>query len=412
MGTDITVKHSAINRATGEMSGAYVGVYRQVDAVRAAAKVLAGMPSFDDVAVIVDKYADELAISSRDMKTLSIVLDHILNQYINTEKSIVSSSGNMKLDIGDFDSIMGNDFNTWFTNMMLLMFPWITAPIWAIFNSTDSVIGWIRDWYNSRKDKNVRYKVDSIVFDHKGAYGGDQGSPKSIKDRARKEEMFKLIEKNIGRHLSDREKDAYFKRLNSEGCGYVAIVNTIFVEYADKPAEFEKTFGYPMYHNGDLNYDMLIADMYSTMDNTDGSGKFDPYNDYDVDSDGNKGSYNAWTDKSGNGTYPSEQAKFITNFMKDHGVDVSSTVTNNVTVDNFEQLSREGKQVVVDFYHGDLLNMNGTVAQTINGGHAMTVTGVTKDGKFIVSSWGKEYMIDPKGTNAKTYMTFVTVDYN
>jgi hypothetical protein len=224
--------------------------------------------------------------------------------------------------------------------------------------------------------------------------------------------MFNVIEKNIGRHLSDKEKDAYLKRLNSEGCGYVAIVNTIFVEYADKPAEFEKTFGYPMYHNGDLNYDMLIADMYSSMDNTDGSGNFDPYNDYNPETDGNKGSYNAWTDKSGTGTYPSEQAKFITNFMKDHGVDVSSTVTNNVTVDNFEQLSREGKQVVVDFYHGDLLNMNGTVAQTINGGHAMTVTGVTKDGKFIVSSWGKEYMIDPKGTNAKTYMTFVTVDYN
>ena len=318
----------------------------------------------------------------------------------------------MKLDIGDFDSIMGNDFNTWFMNMMMIMFPWITAPMWVIYNSTDGIINWLRDWYNSRKDKNVRYKVDSIVFDHKGAYGGNQGSPKSIKDRARKEEMFKLIEKNIGRHLSDREKDAYFKRLNSEGCGYVAIVNTIFVEYADRPAEFEKTFGYPMYHNGDLNYDMLIADMYSSMDNTDGSGHFNPINDYNLGDDGDRGSYNPWTDKSGTGTFPREQATFITNFMKDHGVDVSASTTNNVTVDNFEQLSREGKQVVVDFYHGDLLNMNGTVAQTIDGGHAMTVTGVTKDGKFIVSSWGKEYMIDPKGTNSKTYMTFVTVDYN
>ena len=64
--------------------------------------------------------------------------------------------------------------------------------------------------------------------------------------------------------------------------------------------------------------------------------------------------------------------------------------------------------------------MDGTVAQVIDGGHAMTVTGVTDDGKLIVSSWGNQYYIDPdekitftnsQGKKVTTSMTYSTVKY-
>ena len=42
--------------------------------------------------------------------------------------------------------------------------------------------------------------------------------------------------------------------------------------------------------------------------------------------------------------------------------------------------------------------MDGAGDSYIPGGHAITVTGVTDDGKWIVSSWGKKYYIDPNET--------------
>ena len=35
----------------------------------------------------------------------------------------------------------------------------------------------------------------------------------------------------------------------------------------------------------------------------------------------------------------------------------------------------------------------------------MSVTGVTDDGRLIVSSWGKKYYIDPKDSDIKYYST-------
>lgn len=46
------------------------------------------------------------------------------------------------------------------------------------------------------------------------------------------------------------------------------------------------------------------------------------------------------------------------------------------------------------------------------GGHAMTVTGKTKDGKLIVSSWGEKFYIDPKDYEVKGYhATFQVIEY-
>lgn len=59
------------------------------------------------------------------------------------------------------------------------------------------------------------------------------------------------------------------------------------------------------------------------------------------------------------------------------------------------------------------------MAQKIEGGHAMSVTGVTSDGRMIVSSWGEKYYIAPyEDANLyyndeyhETSMTFSTIEF-
>ena len=91
-----------------------------------------------------------------------------------------------------------------------------------------------------------------------------------------------------------------------------------------------------------------------------------------------------------------------------------------VNEDNFNEIAKSGKHVIIAYRNGNLYNMDGTVAQLIDGGHAMTVTGVTDDGKLIVSSWGNQYYIDPnekitftnsQGQKVTTSMTYSTVKY-
>lgn len=92
------------------------------------------------------------------------------------------------------------------------------------------------------------------------------------------------------------------------------------------------------------------------------------------------------------------------------------TVINDVPVDvsNVKELTQDGT-VVLAYYYGNLRDVNGNVMQYINGGHGMVITGVTEDGRYIVSSWGNKYYIDPNESvdnNGKhTSMSYTYIQY-
>ena len=52
--------------------------------------------------------------------------------------------------------------------------------------------------------------------------------------------------------------------------------------------------------------------------------------------------------------------------------------------------------------------VKGKVVENV-GGHAMIVTGITEDGKIIVSSWGKEYIFDIGNAG---YVNLDILDFN
>lgn len=239
-------------------------------------------------------------------------------------------------------------------------------------------------------------EIDSVVFDDSGDYGGDQGSPESQWGFwSEKKELYELVREYFP-DMSDKDIKAFLQKLNSEGCTYVATINTIFAVYAGREAEFERIFGFPMYKNGDLNYNELLVDFYCSTDNhnsVDGQDRVNSWEDYNEDEDGARRDYDPDADSTGYGATSGEQMYRAQSYLDEKGVDVTIEQRNDVTVDNFNNLAEDG-YVVINYFDGPLQDIDGNTVQDITG-HAMTITGVTSDGRYIVSSWGEKYYLDP-----------------
>lgn len=235
-------------------------------------------------------------------------------------------------------------------------------------------------------DNDGSYSIDSTVFDDEGSYGGDQGNmDETYKwDPIRCWELLGYLREYFPQ-MSIFEAFGYFGHLNSVGCGYVALANTIFLEYEGRPEEFERVFGYPMYNHGDLNYDRLILDIYVTTD---------------------KAGLNDGSDGLPDGTVDESRAQIVEKFLSDKSVGVRTEANADVTADNFRQIAEDGGYVILGYRYGNMYDEKGN-AHYINGGHAIVVTGVTDDGKYIVSSWGKKYYINASDIgNDDTFMVF------
>lgn len=282
------------------------------------------------------------------------------------------------------------------------------ARVVTLYKNTENIL-----IDNSEDTKGIiNGYINSIVYDDEGAYGGDQAGPmQEWGKESEKEELYAIVRKYYP-HMSDRKIKKFFQKLNSEGCGYVALVNTIFAEYEGREEEFEKDFGFPMYYNGDLNYNKLLVDLYAATDN------------HCADENGNdiinKNEDESSTDGRGTNAYDREYR--LQKYLKDKntGIEMVQTIYGQdaITVDNFMEYAKEG-HVVISYRYGNLQNEDGSVAQYIDGGHAMTVVGVTPDGRFIVSSWGEKYYIDPQEIISKntgdgentTEFSFQVIDY-
>ena len=150
--------------------------------------------------------------------------------------------------------------------------------------------------------------------------------------------------------------------------------------FKDKPEEFEKTFGFPMYKNGDLNFDELFIDLYSS--------------EYDV--------------TNGDGTDQYDQEIIMEQYCKKHNIPVDVKPNVNVTPENFEKISKKGQISILAYDHYELYNPKTGKTKTLSAGHSMSVIGTTEDNRYIVSSWGEKYYLQ---IDNDTRYTFVQIQY-
>ena len=236
------------------------------------------------------------------------------------------------------------------------------------------------------------YHTHSKVFDDRGLYGGYQGGPASEENPRKKEKYYELIQSNRPNETWDEAKcDEYLKSVQNMGCYYTAYASIIFQHFESDPQCFEEIFGYPMYdENGEFDFNTLIVDMCSY-----DTSYVDGINVFEVEG----------TEK----------------FLKGHGIDVEHNkylgnrilqanpfgikFEKPVIPENVKELIESGEQIIIGAQYETLVSADGGENVSIGEGHAMLVTGVTEDGRFIVSSWGKKYYLEPCNGNDQYFYT-------
>ena len=237
----------------------------------------------------------------------------------------------------------------------------------------------------------------SDPFDLNGQNGGDQGSPAATY-LEEYDEYARLIEQNSGRTFRDVEDlRQYLDELNAHGCGYVALINAIFAHYKGRPLDFERDFGIPMYKNGEYNYNELLVDFYSTVNQ--------PGTSVSVNPDGHSGNAD----------------DFMRTYFESKGL-TPPTVhyeLKTLTADQYRQMMASGEyergEVFISLHDPIYMRYaDGTKSPYfgLEDGHALTVIGTDGD-YLLVSSWGdgESYVVDPSDYQDSGCFYVCTVDF-
>ena len=280
-------------------------------------------------------------------------------------------------------------------------------------------------------------------FDEHGSFGGNQedmgmGTSFSIFGIAGKDEaLYKFIRTHKGfENYSNDQIHDLLKDVEAHGCTFVALANSIFEHYRSDKESFRDKLGFPMIgENGDLNYRFLIMDIVCNtgfkiyLDDATGVTPLANYFYHFPDEVKNKNLYDEKLDRLQNAENAAlqlynqngENKVFETKYLRgpvgsvfnrglhyfkekglelnmgpllyedDYFVKVKEEVEKGhiviCSVHNYTFEDAEGNQV---------FNTEGT-----NNAHEITIVGVTKDNRFIVSSKGKKYYYNPSKQKSK-----------
>ena len=158
----------------------------------------------------------------------------------------------------------------------------------------------------------------------------------------------------------------------------------------------------------------FISDLYCKKDNHNG-GRFLFWTwDFYV-----KNEDRVWKKNEKDGKYGWEDKPFGNNeqqliyrwksYCKEHGIRVKIRIATTITPKKFYRYREKG-YISVLARNYKIIDDYGNISES-KGGHYMTITDVTEDKKkYIVSSWGKRYYLDPK--DVKGYLGYQIVKYN
>jgi hypothetical protein len=230
------------------------------------------------------------------------------------------------------------------------------------------------------------------VFDPDRLYGCSQIAPYA------NPLWYKGIVRKYYSEYTDSDTVKRIHRLKTEGCGYSALINTVFIRFYREKDRFEKLFGYPMFRSdGMLNFDELLVDYYFAMDNHNGFLWFDRFNPKEDDK------Y-----VSGKGTSVFSRDWRFETYMKKHGVSVDVKPIK-ASPEKLPEILEKGP-VIVSINPTVLYDKNGEKMFEGKGGHCISVTGVSDNNLIRVSSWGREYYI--KHGSYSIFESYQQVIYN
>ena len=108
----------------------------------------------------------------------------------------------------------------------------------------------------------------------------------------------------------------------------------------------------------------------------------------------------------GSGVVPTSLYNRAEYYAKEHGIelDIDLYLCNgeDVTAEALTEPLSDGKQVMIGANSYVLYDENGKELD-INGGHVVTVSGVTSDGQVIVSTYGEKYYLDIENSDITDY---------
>ncbi len=244
-------------------------------------------------------------------------------------------------------------------------------------------------------------EIFSIIYNPTTEYGANQRSPYEAKISNPEEyaNLFHIVKKHFRKKTYD-EAFHLIERLKKEGCGYVCMVNSLFEAFFDKQEQFKKIFGFDMVNkDGSLNYNTVLVDLYCTMDNhIGGQFLFFTWDRYIEHED------LIWGCNKENGKFEWKERPYGNNafqmkyrwetYCKQHGIKTKVRINRLVTPRNFEKYVKGGT-VSILCNKFTLHKEDGSPVKVKNW-HFMTITDVTEDKKYVVSSWGKRYTLNPR----------------
>lgn len=303
-------------------------------------------------------------------------------------------------------------------------------------------------------DENGNSLVEDIGMftdeaDKYGLYGGDQGYLLNdfyyYKDDPYIQEILNNYFPN--ETLSEDSLIALFARMDHVGCPYIAMSNVIF-QMTEKLSdeEFKEKFGFDRYcvkrmpdgtYVKTYNYNYMFLDFFLSYQKNynDFKSLSDIIGDVTIDENGNL----EVSDENGaNGSYTFLIKDYFKSYAEDKSIEYKSSSTafgsafmywtdfdesifnffdafleyynpfNNVYIkDKIKRELEKGNSIIVDMknftmYSPEDLDGNGKLDDVVKedvGGHIMQIVGVTDDGGYIVSSWGKKYIVYPDAQN-------------
>ena len=287
-------------------------------------------------------------------------------------------------------------------------------------------------------------------FDDYGLYGGYQvsidpahsvlGSNWIIGED---DDIYDFVKKHKGyENYSDKQIHDLLTTLEKTGCSYVAVANAIFWQYRNHGDIFEEKFGFPIRgKDGDLNYKKLIIEYYLNtrctifLDEPHGKEAFIEYflmhpDEYKkrfgeycaVDPEGKnideqqilfEETYNRIFFENGQKIFHTQNdnkadysiSNKLSHYSKEKNLGLVCKYYKRaeVTEKKIKEALMAGHCVKIGVTNYKLEYEDGSdYSEKSNGGHAMIVTGIAPDGRYIVSSWGEKLYLDPKDAESIT----------